>query len=176
MRTRKFAFEIYWPLAVSLEPRAGKRGHAPPLTVFAGIEVKTFSFISSWITDLPPGFLNLPTVLKSVCHPVKNPIQIYINHEKKIVRNSFFFFLFSYSRVHKSSDSFFSKILEKPSIVQKKMIPHITGLVFSLKWCKKKFKMAALENSKWPPQKNLIFQLRQFSIFFHEIFMDWSLG
>ena len=25
-----------------------------------------------------------------------------------------------YSRVHKSSDSFFSKILEKPSIVQKK--------------------------------------------------------
>ena len=40
----------------------------------------------------------------------------------------------------------------------------------------KKFKMADLENSKWPPQKNLIFQLRQFSIFFHEIFMDWSLG
>ena len=35
-----------------------------------------------------------------------------------------------YSRVHKSSDSFFSKILEKPSIVQKKMIPHINGLVF----------------------------------------------
>ena len=27
--------------------------------------------------------------------------------------------------------------------------------------------MADLENSKWPPQKNLIFQLRQFSIFFH---------
>ena len=37
----------------------------------------------------------------------------------------------SYSRVHKSSDSFFSKILEKPSIVQKKMIPHIKGLDFS---------------------------------------------
>ena len=36
---------------------------------------------------------------------------------------------------------------------------------------KKKFKMADLENSKWPPQKNLIFQLRQFSIFFHENFM-----
>ena len=81
-----------------------------------------------------------------------------------------------YSRVHKSSDSFFSKILEKPSIVQKKMIPHINGLGFSLIWSKKKFKMADLENSKWPPQKNLIFQLRQFSIFFHEIFMDWSLG
>ena len=77
-----------------------------------------------------------------------------------------------YSRVHKSSDSFFSKILEKPSIVQKKMIPHIKGLDFSQRWSKKKFKMADLENSKWPPQKNLIFQLRQFSIFFHENFMD----
>ena len=32
------------------------------------------------------------------------------------------------------------------------------------------------KNSKWPTQKNLIFQLRQFSIFFHENFMDWSLG
>ena len=81
-----------------------------------------------------------------------------------------------YSRVHKSSDSFFSKILEKPSIVQKKMIPHIKGLDFSQRWSKKKFKMADLENSKWPPQKNLIFQLRQFSIFFHENFMGWSLG
>ena len=82
----------------------------------------------------------------------------------------------SYSRVHKSSDSFFSKILEKPSIVQKKMIPHIKWLDFSQRWSKKKFKMADLENSKWPPQKNLVFQLRQFSIFFNENFMDWSLG
>ena len=81
-----------------------------------------------------------------------------------------------YSGVHKSPPPFFSKILEKPSIVQKKMIPHINGLGFSLIWSKKKFKMADLENSKWPPQKNLIFQLRQFSIFFHENFMDWSLG
>ena len=38
-----------------------------------------------------------------------------------------------YSRVHKSSDSFFSKILEKPSIVQKKMNPHRNGLHFSMK-------------------------------------------
>ena len=35
--------------------------------------------------------------------------------------------------------------------------------------------MADLENSKWPPQKNIIFQLCQFSISFHEIPMDWSL-
>ena len=32
----------------------------------------------------------------------------------------------------------------------------------------KKIKMAELENSKWPTQTNLIFQLRQSSIFFHE--------
>ena len=38
-----------------------------------------------------------------------------------------------YSRVHKSSDSFFSKILDKPSIVQKKMIPHIKGMDFSMR-------------------------------------------
>ena len=81
-----------------------------------------------------------------------------------------------YSRVHKSSDSFFSKILEKPSIVQKKMIPHIKGLHFSMRWSKKKIQNGRLKNSKWPPQKKLIFQLRQFSIFFHENFMDWSLG
>ena len=48
------------------------------------------------------------------------------------------------------------------------------GLFTEMK--QKKFKMADLENSKWPPQKNLIFQLRQFSIFFHEIPMDRSLG
>ena len=42
-----------------------------------------------------------------------------------------FLVVHTYSRVHKSSDSFFSKILEKPSIVQKKMILHIKGLDFS---------------------------------------------
>ena len=96
------------------------------------------------------------------------PMKIWKNRHQKL--------LISYGRVRKSSDSFFSKILEKPSIVQKKMIPHIKGLDFSKRWSKKKFKMADLENSKWPPQKNLILQLRQFSIFFHENFMDWSLG
>ena len=40
-------------------------------------------------------------------------------------------YILYYSRVHKSPDSFFSKILEKPSRVQKKMIPHIKGLDFS---------------------------------------------
>ena len=32
---------------------------------------------------------------------------------------------YNYSRVHISSDEVFSKILKKPSIVQKKMMPHI---------------------------------------------------
>ena len=81
-----------------------------------------------------------------------------------------------YSRAHKSSDSFFSKILEKPSIMQKKMILHMKGLRFSLKWSKKKFKMADSKNSKWPPQKNLVFQLRQFSIFFFWKFYGLVLG
>jgi hypothetical protein len=33
----------------------------------------------------------------------------------------------AYSHVHISSDEVFSKILKKPSIVQKKMIPHMKG-------------------------------------------------
>ena len=32
------------------------------------------------------------------------------------------------------------------------------------------------KNPKWPTQKKVIFQNRQFSIFFSENFMDWSLG
>ena len=32
------------------------------------------------------------------------------------------------------------------------------------------------KNSKWPPQKNDVFQNHQFSIFFFENFMDPSLG
>ena len=60
-----------------------------------------------------------------------------------------------YSRVHKSSDSFFSKILEKPSILQKKMIPHINGLHFSMRWSKKKkFKMADLKIQNGRLKKN----------------------
>jgi hypothetical protein len=38
---------------------------------------------------------------------------------------------------------------------------------------KKKFEK---KNSKWPTKKKLVFQLRQFSIFFYKKFMDWSLG
>jgi hypothetical protein len=50
-----------------------------------------------------------------------------------------------------------------------KMIPH--KWLFSLgKKLKKK------KNSKWTTKKKLIFQLRQFSIFFEEIFIDLSFG
>jgi len=47
--------------------------------------------------------------------------------------------------VQKSLDSFFSKILEKPSIVQKKMMPYINGLLFfsEMKQKRKKIKMTA---------------------------------
>ena len=87
--------------------------------------------------------------------------------------------LWDYSRVHKSSDSFFSKILEKPFIVQKKMIPHIKGLDFSQRWSKKKFKMADLENwevetFQCPSHQSIL--LTQGPI--HEIFMKkyWELA
>jgi hypothetical protein len=30
------------------------------------------------------------------------------------------------------------------------------------------------KKSKWPTKKKLVFQLLQFSNFFHENFMDWS--
>ncbi len=81
-----------------------------------------------------------------------------------------------YSRVHISSDEVFSKILKKPSIVQKKMIPHMKafGLFNKMKQTNKK--IPEKNNSKWPPKKKVIFQLRQFSIFFCENFMDWSFG
>ena len=70
--------------------------------------------------------------------------------------------------MHISSDEVFSKILKKPFIVQKKMIPHMKA--FGL------FNKMKQKNSKWPPKKKVIFQLRQFSIFFCENFMDWFLG
>jgi hypothetical protein len=41
---------------------------------------------------------------------------------------------------------------------------------------KQKKRIQKKKNSKWPPKKKVIFQLRQFSIFFCENFMDWSLG
>ena len=54
----------------------------------------------------------------------------------------------TYSRVQISSDEVFSKILRKPSIVQKKMIPHMKAKVFFIgKKQKKKFEK---KNSKWP--------------------------
>ena len=131
--------------------------------------------ISIFLTTYPPINTNI------ICESSPEQCHFWmVNQWINTMKSTFCHFslkvYIDYSRVHKSSDSFFSKILEKPSIVQKKMIPHLKGLDFSQRWSKKKFKMADLENLKWPPQKNLIFQLRQFSIFFHENFMDWSLG
>ena len=63
-----------------------------------------------------------------------------------------------YSHVQKSWNEVFFKILEEPSIVQKKLIPHIKGLDFSQRWSKKKiqngwlrkFKMAASKKPRFP--------------------------
>ena len=61
---------------------------------------------------------------------------------------------YTYSRVHKSSDSFFSKILEKPSIVQKKIIPHINGFfeaaILNLFFQKKKNCFASSNEKRQP--------------------------
>ena len=51
------------------------------------------------------------------------------------------------------------------------------GLFIEMKQKKKKILKKKIQNGRLKKTgKNLIFQLRQFSIFFHENFMDWSLG
>ena len=88
----------------------------------------------------------------------------------------YLFVLNPYSRVHISSDSLFSKILKEPSIVKKKNDTSYENQGFC-HWKKPKPKFfLKKKNSKWPTKKKLIFQLRQFSIFFVDNFMDWSLG
>ena len=70
--------------------------------------------------------------------------------------------IFIYSRVHISSDEVFSKILRKPSIVQKKIIPHMKAKVVFIgkkrkrkkKNSKKKFKMADLKKSSFSSSAN----------------------
>ena len=54
-----------------------------------------------------------------------------------------------YSRVHKSSDSFFSKILEKPSIVQKKYDTSYKRAAFFAEMKQKKIKMADSKKLKF---------------------------
>ena len=82
-----------------------------------------------------------------------------------------------YSRVHKSSDSFFSKILEKPSISSlEKNDTSYKRAKFFTEMKQKKWKMTDLENSKWQPQKNPSFPAPPILIFFHEIYMGWSLN
>ena len=56
----------------------------------------------------------------------------------------------NYSRVQKSWNEVFFKILKKPSIVQKKMIPHMNGLLVFLEVKQKKIQMAASKNPHFP--------------------------
>ena len=61
--------------------------------------------------------------------------------------------------------------------ISKKMISHMKPNVFFIrKKQNNNFFFEKKKNPKWPTQKKVIFQNRQFSIFFCENFMDWSLG
>ena len=89
----------------------------------------------------------------------------------------------SYSRVHISSDKAFFKILKKPSIVQKQTPPHMKAMVIFIEKnkiiglknpitenkSKKNFKMADLENSKWPPKKSSFSSSASSQYFFMKI-------
>ena len=55
-----------------------------------------------------------------------------------------------YSRVHISSNEVFSKILKKPSIVQKKMIPHMKVFGLFNKMKQKKFQNGSLKKGHFP--------------------------
>ena len=71
-------------------------------------------------------------------------------------------------------DEVFYKILKKLSTLKKKIISHINGLLIFIEIKQKKKNLK--KKSKWPTQKKIIFQLRQFLIFFYENFVDRSLG
>ena len=57
-----------------------------------------------------------------------------------------------------------------PSLLTKKLWP------FYMRMKQKKIFFLKKKFQKWPTEKKLIFQNRQFSKFFRENFMDWSLG
>ena len=90
---------------------------------------------------------------------------------------------FHFSKEHKNVQHdmnfycLFSKILKKPSIVQKKMTPHMNGLRFSLKWSKKKFKMAdskKLSFSATPKSWAIVAKISQIGPWVSRI--DWCEG
>ena len=56
---------------------------------------------------------------------------------------------------------------------EKSLLPYKLSLILIAVKQKKIFFFEG-KNSKWRTKKKLIFQLRQFSIFFCENFMDWS--
>ena len=73
------------------------------------------------------------------------------------------------SRVHISSDSLFSKILKKPSIVQKKMIHHMNGLLvfFEMKQKKIFFLKKKFQNGRL--KKRSFFKIANSQYFFVKI-------
>ena len=77
---------------------------------------------------------------------------------------------FEYSRVHISLNEVFSKILKIPSIVQKKMIPHMKAFGLSNKMKQKKSKIKKNQNDRL---KKRSFSSSANSQYF---FVDWSSG
>ena len=71
-----------------------------------------------------------------------------------------------YSRVPISWNEFFSKILKKPFIVRKQIIPHMNELLVFIEM-KQKIKNGRLKKTSFSSSAN--------SQFFYENFMDWSL-
>ena len=69
--------------------------------------------------------------------------------------------------MHISSDEVFSKILKKPSIVQKKMMPHMKSFCLFNKRSKKTFFFKKKIKSKWPPKKRSFSSSPILNIFFH---------
>ena len=73
--------------------------------------------------------------------------------------------------MHKSSDSFSSKILEKK--IHSAEV-NDTSYEWAAFFTEKKNQNGRLKKIKMADSKNLIIQRRQFSLFFHGIFMDWT--
>ena len=106
---------------------------------------KTFSTDSSWDIKIKliTCLVCLRLKLKENCFGT-----LFIRKSKNTVYKIFFRLGLSeigrdlyYSRVHISSDEVFSKILKKPTIVQKKMIPHMKDkVIFVLEKYKKNLK------------------------------------
>ena len=104
------------------------------------------------------------------------PIFLYICSEKPVHWWCKLPYNLNNSRVHISSNSLFSKILKRPFIVQKKMMPHIKGLDFSQRWGKKKIQNGRLRKFKMAASKKPCFPAPPILNIFSRNFYGLVLG